>query len=380
MSEKSQRRTSAQALNPQPLARKPRASLNTGYMDYTVHEWFEAGFVFGLLFLTCWMLASFLLPMAMAAIFSILLWPLRQRLTRRGWSPGWASALISFIFAMTFLIPFVTIALASVRSIVRQVQESDKISQVNSIADLAQALGLNDIYHDIGQWLSVIPLPKDQVRSYFFKALQAVMAQVIDFMHKIASDLPQLFVGNLIILVSLFVLLSEGDRIISKLHHLSPLDEKLNLKAFAYLSQLCQAVIWAALAAGGVQAAIITVCSAIADIGDPLTLGFLVFVFSFVPIVGAAPLTFSIVIYSVLKTKWTAAIILLIGAVLASVADNFVRPLVMRGGSELHPLIGFISAIGGLQLFGFYGIFIGPILAGLSFYLIELRWEDSNGR
>jgi predicted PurR-regulated permease PerM len=50
----------------------------------------------------------------------------------------------------------------------------------------------------------------------------------------------------------------------------------------------------------------------------------------------------------------------------------------MKGGGELHPLVGFMAAIGGLQLFGFYGIFVGPLLAGLCFYLIELRWKEAH--
>ena len=53
-------------------------------------------------------------------------------------------------------------------------------------------------------------------------------------------------------------------------------------------------------------------------------------------------------------------------------SDNVVRPYVLKGGSEMHPLIGFVSAFGALATIGFYGLFIGPVVAGFFFTLLPM--------
>jgi predicted PurR-regulated permease PerM len=54
------------------------------------------------------------------------------------------------------------------------------------------------------------------------------------------------------------------------------------------------------------------------------------------------------------------------------ISDNIVRPYVLKGGAELHPLIGFVAAFGALDAIGFYGLFIGPVVAGLFFNLLPM--------
>jgi len=58
--------------------------------------------------------------------------------------------------------------------------------------------------------------------------------------------------------------------------------------------------------------------------------------------------------------------------VLVSGIDNFVRPVLMRGGSEMSTLAMFFAVIGGLQLFGLPGMLYGPIVFGLCQVLLAL--------
>ena len=55
-----------------------------------------------------------------------------------------------------------------------------------------------------------------------------------------------------------------------------------------------------------------------------------------------------------------------------TISDNIVRPYVLKGGAELHPLVGFVAAFGALDAIGFYGVFIGPVVAGLFFALLPI--------
>jgi predicted PurR-regulated permease PerM len=64
------------------------------------------------------------------------------------------------------------------------------------------------------------------------------------------------------------------------------------------------------------------------------------------------------------------------GSVIVSTADNIVRPLVIGSRVELHPLLLLFALLGGLQVFGFIGIFIGPLIISLIAVLTSMLREE----
>ena len=56
--------------------------------------------------------------------------------------------------------------------------------------------------------------------------------------------------------------------------------------------------------------------------------------------------------------------------------DNIVRPLVIGSRVELHPLLLLFSLLGGMQVFGFIGIFIGPMILSLIAALTSMLREE----
>jgi predicted PurR-regulated permease PerM len=52
--------------------------------------------------------------------------------------------------------------------------------------------------------------------------------------------------------------------------------------------------------------------------------------------------------------------------------------MIIRGRTDMHQLLVFLSVIGGLQAFGFLGILLGPLIVALfisflNFYRLEFR-------
>ena len=46
---------------------------------------------------------------------------------------------------------------------------------------------------------------------------------------------------------------------------------------------------------------------------------------------------------------------------LVSMIDNIIKPLVLHGQSNLHPLLALLSILGGVQALGPIGILVGPM-------------------
>ena len=50
------------------------------------------------------------------------------------------------------------------------------------------------------------------------------------------------------------------------------------------------------------------------------------------------------------------------GTAVISAADNFIKPMVLHGQSNLHPLLALLSVLGGIQALGPIGIVVGPMV------------------
>jgi predicted PurR-regulated permease PerM len=55
-------------------------------------------------------------------------------------------------------------------------------------------------------------------------------------------------------------------------------------------------------------------------------------------------------------------LVLLICGVVAGVADNIVRPLLLRNRTHLNELLLFVSVLGGIEVFGLLGLVAGPTI------------------
>ena len=63
----------------------------------------------------------------------------------------------------------------------------------------------------------------------------------------------------------------------------------------------------------------------------------------------------------------------LYGLFIISSIDNVVKPLLMARGAGLSVLIVALGVFGGVLVFGFIGIFLGPVLLALGHMLLT-RW------
>ncbi len=56
--------------------------------------------------------------------------------------------------------------------------------------------------------------------------------------------------------------------------------------------------------------------------------------------------------------------------------DNIIRAYVLNSDAKLHPLLAFVSVLGGLQVMGLWGVFIAPVIASCLYALIRIFNEE----
>ena len=116
---------------------------------------------------------------------------------------------------------------------------------------------------------------------------------------------------------------------------------------------------------------------AIAGMRSPLLLGFCAAFASIVPVVGTALVWVPAGLYLIFTgASWKGIFVLVWGVAVVTTADNIIRPWVVGGKVQLHPLVLVFAILGGVEAFGFLGLFLGPVVASVLSVLFGIIREE----
>jgi len=73
----------------------------------------------------------------------------------------------------------------------------------------------------------------------------------------------------------------------------------------------------------------------------------------------------------------TPAVIFLVWAILVSISDSFLKPMLMGRGVDIPMLVILIGAIGGMMLSGIIGLFVGAVVLAIT-YTLFMSWMEDN--
>lgn len=123
------------------------------------------------------------------------------------------------------------------------------------------------------------------------------------------------------------------------------------------------------------QGAVALIGFLIAGVPGAMLLGFATFFLSLIP---AGPVLVwggaAAWLYSGGQTGW-AIFMVLYGTLVISSIDNFVKPILIARGAGISILLIALGVLGGVMVFGFIGIFLGPVLLALGHALVK-EWTQ----
>jgi predicted PurR-regulated permease PerM len=109
---------------------------------------------------------------------------------------------------------------------------------------------------------------------------------------------------------------------------------------------------------------------------NPIILGFVGAVLSFLPVVGVALIWVPVGIIELANGSVWGLIGMLITGGLILVVDYTLRPHFQQKNGNIHPLISLLGVLIGIQYFGIFGIVVGPLLLSYAVLTIEMFMEE----
>ena len=326
---------------------------------------------FAMLALVTFFIGYILRPFFFAIFWAVLLAavfaPLNNRFKRRFTSPSLSAGLSLAAVLVTLILPagLILALLVGESFELYQAISTNGSDWMKSLTGLISSIGGHPLlarFNIDQEWITDKSLELAKaVADFLFANLSALTQNTILFLIQFA-----------VMLYSLFYFLRDGEDFLKTLFRYIPVDDRHMNKFVSEFLVTSKATLKFTVVIGGIQGLLGGLIFYITGIDRVLVWGVLMVGLSIVPAIGSAIIWVPAgIIMLLLGHIWQGITILVFGAVVISMVDNLLRPILLGNDIQMHPLFIFLSTLGGIAVFGFSGFVLGPVL--VSFFLAS--WD-----
>lgn len=194
---------------------------------------------------------------------------------------------------------------------------------------------------------------------------------------RLLGAIPEFLIGTSIILFVVYYLLTDGEKLYRYVRRAAPLpgrqvdflavEARRGLRG-VFVGQLLLSVLQGLLGGIGFW---------IADLPSPVLWGAVMALFALLPVLGTPMIWVPASIWLLLDGHvWEGVFLLVYGTIaILVILDTFVRPVLLGSSTDLHPFFVLVGVLGGAAVFGFIGLFLGPLLIGVLVSVLKV-WES----
>ena len=318
--------------------------------------------VFLSLFLS--MVWPYLVPLLMGLLLAILSRPLYDLLAKRGLGPRLAAGAAMTVILLAIIAPLTVFAVTAVKqAIALAAYLADERGAEFIRASVAAVTALKPV-----QWVIESPADLQAKGLEFAQSAGASLSRVILVQ---AAALPDLALKLVISLLAWFFLLFEGEDFLKWLMGRVNLDAGLRRRLTDSFRATAASTVWATAAAAAAQALVVMLGFLLLGVPNLFLGGGATFIFAWIPILGSLPVCLAGAVYLYFQGSIFKLALMGLVAVVAGLMDNVVRPIVMKGHGDMHPLLALISIFAGIRMFGILGVIFGPIVAAMLLALLN---------
>jgi predicted PurR-regulated permease PerM len=325
-----------------------------------------------LIYLVFRIVEPFLEALAWSAVLAIIFYPVHQRIMRR-LQPNRAALVSALGVTLLLIVPALVVLVYTAR------EALDATARVQAtLMDPEKALPTHAL-----AWMRH-QLPQAWQGADFSEPLRQGAERIATFMaSRLAGLVKNLFnfvVDLFIVIFALFFMFRDGEEIVSGAGHLLPFDEAIQEEMLRESRDLVFASVAVALVIAVLQGVLGGLAFAVGGISSSIFWAVLIAFFSLVPVVGSALIWVPGALFLAFNGHWGRALVVVVicGGV-AGVADNIVRPLLLRNRTRLNELLLFLGVLGGLEVFGLLGLVIGPTIlaAAMGVFRVYVEHRDT---
>lgn len=313
-------------------------------------------------FLVFFIFQPFIFPLLTAVIFATVFEPVHKRiLTISGDRQGLA-ALLSTIFILVVIVVPVTFLSTQIFKEATQVYSS-----------IINNGGASGISRSVEIFIDNLGIPLNPGTLNVGQYAKDALTWVVQNLGSIFSNVVAILIDVLILLVALFFVFRDGDKIKKTIIALSPLQDVYDEAVFNKLKIATNSVVRGSIAIALLHGVFSTIGLTIFAVPNSVLWGSVAAVAALVPGLGTSLVLVPAIVFLLVSHPIGYGIGLLVWWVIElNIVDNALGPKLMGRGVKLPPFLILLSVFGGINMFGPVGFLFGPLLLSLLLALLEI--------
>jgi predicted PurR-regulated permease PerM len=340
--------------------------------------WFFLALFLVSCFLLGWLLWPFLSVIVLAIVVTGVFNPV-YRILHRKLNATLSSLITGIIIFFVLFVPvsafvgilaneaydlYLTARDAVLNNPIKELLENSKI--VDKINDILTNFGVKISGDELNRGVAELGRT---VGLFLYQQARSMTANIVNFV-----------VNFFFMLLIVFYLLIDSQRLVSFIVGLSPLPDDQDEKLIQKFKDMAAAILLGNGLGGLIQGTLGGIVFALFGFKSPFLWGVIMALLAFLPIVGVGAVFLPAALYLILQGRLAAGIFFIIFYILLSGSIEYLfKPKLVGKRVQMHTLLVFLSLIGGLKLFGILGIIYGPLVATAFLTLTDI-YESSYQR
>ncbi|MBI2134428.1 AI-2E family transporter [Candidatus Woesearchaeota archaeon] len=324
----------------------------------------------------------FLTALLTGIVFSYIFYPIYGKILKRIPNKNASAFIASLLVILVITIPlFFVLNTVSKEAYATYILSKQKSSNVQLLSSECQPADKSacKLMHYFAEKAS-----DPQLKYYLDTTIKEATTRITGKISDILVSIPVFVLHMFITLFIMFFLFRDGHLLINKVERLLPLKEKYRKRVINKLGDMTYAVIYGSIIIAIIQGTLGGIGFFIFGLPTPLLWGLVMIFASFIPYVGSTiiwlPAALSLILNGYTADDPTfiikGVLLIIYGIFVVGTIDNILKPKIIGDKSGLHPVLVLLGVVGGLQLLGFIGVMIGPILLALLVAFVNIYEEE----
>jgi predicted PurR-regulated permease PerM len=297
---------------------------------------------------------------------------IRGRITR-----SILAGIFSLGTVVLILIPLLFVASQFFRQITELIRVGRDFFSSNPVIFHDFFSNASDFISDITSGL--VNIDPSEVQRQVVELLTMSLQRLLRFSSSVAINLGSFGIGMMFMMFCLYFFYMDGPYLSQLVLHIFPIRRDYTQTLVGKFKDITRNLFLGYIMVSLVQALMAYLIFTIFGVKGSLVFAALVLVCAFVPMFGAGLVWFPLGMIRLLSGNVLGGVVfLLVSGFFISLLDNFLRPMFLQNRIQLHPLFIFVSILGGVTIFGFNGLVLGPMIVILFLTVLDLFLTEHN--
>ena len=313
-----------------------------------------------------WLLKPFAYPIFWAAVIAGIFGPMYKSINRRLRHPNVSTAIMICVVLFVIILPLAVIAS------VLLAQAIDMYSALKDTADMQQkAQGIINLLKG-NPYLQKLDLDEKALTEKFYDVSGGISKYIVSYLTDLTQNTLLLIINFIVMLYCLFFFIRDGDKLLRGSLYILELKDEIGNRLYQRFTSTARATIKGTLIIGLIQGTMGGILFWALGINSAIVWGVIMILAAMIPGIGCA-IVWAPAALIMLATGhiWEGVVLVAVGSLVISSIDNILRPVLVGKDTQMHPLLIFLSTLGGIAVFGVSGFVIGPIITAL----LSTLWE-----